>query len=457
MSDHGSSQPDDNDDSTPNDKKGDDAATPNPFAGTPFEALFSQFENVDVSGLIPGMGQGQVPDMNAIIGQVQRMFAERPSGSGPIDPAVTLDVARRTTAATGADPSPTASQQAAVADAVTLAEMWLDEVTELPRGATTSAAWSRAEWIENTSSSWHTLAEPIAEHVSAAMETAMPPELKAMAGPLLGILTQAGGAMFAQQLGRGLGELAAEVLSSTDIGLPLGPTGVAAVLPSGIAGFGEGLELRHSDVMLYVVLRECAHHRLFSAAPWLKGALVSAVAEFGRGTRIDLEAVERRITDLDVSQPDDIMAAMQNGLFDPDPTPEQQQALARLEHLLALVEGWVDEVVTQATAERMPTAAALAETMRRRRATGGPAEQTFASLVGLRLRPRRLRDAANLWAAVRDQHGAAGRDQYWLHPDVMPTPDDLDDPLAFAENAAQAPEGDEFDDALRKLLDEEQE
>ena len=94
--------------------------------------------------------------------------------------------------------------------------------------------------------------------------------------------------------------------------------------------------------------------------------------------------------------------------------------LERLETMLALVEGWVDEVVGQATEQRMPAAAALAETVRRARATGGPAEATFATLVGLELRPRRMRDAANLWAAVRDARGTEGRDAVWSHPDLVP-------------------------------------
>jgi len=437
-----------------NDDAGDDTPQ-NPFAGTPFEALFSQLGFTQAgatgpAGFLPNGPSGQVPDLNALMAQVQRMFTPH---DGTVDPSMTLDVARHTTAAGGPDPSPSPGQQAAVADAVQLAEMWLDQATDLPRGATTSAAWSRAEWIEHTAATWHTLAEPVAEHVVDAMGKALPEEVRTMAGPLIGMLSQAGGAMFAQQLGRGLGELAGEVLSSTDIGLPLGPAGTAAVLPANLDAFGDGLELRQSDVLLYVVLRECAHHRLFAAAPWLKGALVAAVEEYGRGTRIDLEAIERRASEFDPSRPQEIMQAMENGLFDPEPTPEQQQALARLEHLLALVEGWVDEVVTQATHERMPAAGALAETMRRRRASGGPAEQTFASLVGLQLRPRRLRDAVNLWAAVRDRQGAEARDRFWQHPDVLPSPTDLDDPLGFAEPRQDGEGDDPFDAELRRLLD----
>jgi putative hydrolase len=122
-------------------------------------------------------------------------------------------------------------------------------------------------------------------------------------------------------------------------------------------------------------------------------------------------------------------------MFEPQTTPEQQVALARLETLLALVEGWVDEVAAAAATDRLPGAAALRETLRRRRASGGPAEETFATLVGLELRPRRLRDAAALWRAVADKRGIAGRDEIWQHPDLLPDASDLDDPAAFVRRA----------------------
>jgi hypothetical protein len=69
--------------------------------------------------------------------------------------------------------------------------------------------------------------------------------------------------------------------------------------------------------------------------------------------------------------------------------------------------------------------------VRRRRATGGPAEQTFATLVGLELRPRRLREASAFWTTVRAARGVDGRDAVWAHPDLVPTTDDLVDPASF--------------------------
>jgi hypothetical protein len=118
-------------------------------------------------------------------------------------------------------------------------------------------------------------------------------------------------------------------------------------------------------------------------------------------------------------------------MFEPKITPGQEAAMAQLETLLALVEGWVDTVVADAVGDRLPGGPALRETLRRRRATGGPAEQTFATLIGLELRPRRLRVAADLWREVTASRGIEGRDALWAHPDLLPSLADLDDPAGF--------------------------
>ena len=122
------------------------------------------------------------------------------------------------------------------------------------------------------------------------------------------------------------------------------------------------------------------------------------------------------------------------GIFTPDDTPQQKAALARLETVLALIEGWVQHVVDSAATDRLPDVVRLAEAFRRRRAAGGPAEQTFAALVGLELRPRRLREAAALWAALTEHRGTAGRDALWGHPDLLPSEEDFADPNGYAQS-----------------------
>ena len=97
----------------------------------------------------------------------------------------------------------------------------------------------------------------------------------------------------------------------------------------------------------------------------------------------------------------------------------------------------MDTVVADAVGDRLPGAAALRETLRRRRATGGPAEQTFATLIGLELRPRKLRAAADLWREIGAARGTAGRDALWAHPDLLPSSKDLDDPAGFIDRDKQ--------------------
>lgn len=410
----------------------------NPFRGTPFEDMFRQL----------GSGSG---GLGAMFSQMRRLMEPY---EGSVNWNLAKDTARRAVLEHGPDPSPHAGQRNAALDALRLADMWLDKVTEVPAAAAHAMAWSRADWIEETLDSWKVLVEPIAAHAVTAMSSSMPEEAKAMMGPLAGMLKQAGGALFGQQIGVGLAHLASEVLSSSDIGIILGPSNLAAVLPHNLNRFATDLEATEADVMLYLMLRESAHHRLFAHATWLQAALIGAIEDFGRGMQIDVSSLEQSIGSFDPMNPAEIQEALGQGLFEPKPTPEQQRATDRLELLLALIEGWVDEVVTQATASTMPAAPALSEAMRRRRATRGPAEEAFASLVGLELRPRRLRDAAALWGALRAREGAAARDAVWSHPDLIPTAADLDDPLGFGTRPTEGISDAEFDAALEQLLDE---
>jgi putative hydrolase len=240
--------------------------------------------------------------------------------------------------------------------------------------------------------------------------------------------------MFGAQLGQGLAALAGEVVSATEVGLPLGPKGTGALVMANLDVLAAGLERPIADVQLFMALREAAHHRLFSHVPWLRQQVIDAVDAYGRGISIDSDAISSALAEIDPTNPESMQNALAGGLFQPQNTDAQNAALRRLETLLALIEGWVDTVVATAARDRMQGSDALAEAVRRRRASGGPAEQTFSSLVGLELRPRRLRDAASLWTAMTEQHGASTRDGLWNHPDLLPSTDDLDDPEGFARS-----------------------
>ncbi len=377
-----------------------------------------------------------------------RQFADLMSWQGgPVNWDLAKNIARQTVAQQG-DASVLDIDRAKVSEALRLADLWLEDVTEFPSGIRTAQAWSRAEWVEATLPVWSKLCDPIADRAVEAMSgllgddpgemAELPPEMRAMMGGLGGLgglsemMKRIGGMMVGGQTGAAVGALAAEVVSSTDVGLPLGPQGTGALLPAGVAAFGAGLSVDADEVRLFLALREAAHHRLFAHVPWLKSRLFAAVEDYARGITVDTSALREAMPQIDPTNPEALNEALSGAaLFQPEDTPEQKAALARLETVLALVEGWVSTVVEAAAKDRLPQADALAEAIRRRRATGGPAERTFATLVGLELRPRRLREAAAIWHGLTQARGVAGRDAIWAHPDLLPTADDFDDPDGF--------------------------
>ena len=378
-----------------------------------------------------------------------RQFADMLSyRGGPVNWDLAKNVARHAIVGAG-DPSVLDAQRREITEAVRLADLWLDEATAFPSGIRKIEAWSRSEWLEATFPVWAKLCDPIAAKGVEAMSgmfTAGPAQLGedvpeemrqalgALGGPggLGAMMRQLGGAMIGSQTGTAVGELAREVIGSADIGLPLGPEGTAALLPAGVAEFGRGLSVDAGEVRLFLALREAAHQRLFAHVPWLRAHLLGAVEQYASGISVDMARLQEAMPEVDITNPDALREALSGeGLFRPEDTPAQKAALTRLETALALVEGWVATVVSAAARERLTHADALAEAIRRRRATGGPAERTFATLVGLELRPRRLREAAAIWQGLTEARGIDGRDALWAHPDLLPAADDLENPDTF--------------------------
>lgn len=397
----------------------------------------------DPSGDPFGLG-GEGFDMSDL-GQIFTRLGEMFSGTGAMAAGgqqsgpVNYDLARQlATSSIGFVAPIPESTSSAITDAVRLAETWLDGATALPAGTTRTVAWTPTEWLDNTLDTWKRLCDPVAEQISTVWASALPQEAQAMAGPLLAMMSQMGGMAFGSQLGQALGKLSKEVLTSTDIGLPLGPKGVAALMPEAVDALTEGLEQPRSEVLTFLAAREAAHHRLFSHVPWLSSQLLSAVEAFAKGMKIDMSGIEdmaQGFNPASLADPAAMEQLLSQGMFEPKATPEQTAALERLETLLALIEGWVQTVVIAALGDRLPGTEALSETLRRRRGTGGPAEQTFATLVGLELRPRKMREAAALWEKLTEAVGSDARDAVWQHPDLLPGAADLDEPAAFIDRA----------------------
>jgi putative hydrolase len=339
--------------------------------------------------------------------------------------------------------------------AMATGSLWLDEVTEIASITSEPKLLSRELWVADSLGLFKDLATPVANRMSEALtenfKENLPEEFSGFMSQASGLMKSAGSVMFAMQMGQALGRMAEEVLSAGDIGLPIFKEPRPAFVAQNLAQLVDSLEEDSDQVYFYFVIRELAHARLFKQSKWLRDYTVNLITSYAREISIDNTRIIEMSENFDPADIGNIQKAFESGSLIAPRTPSQTIALERIETVLALIEGWVD-CVTQAATNRLPRSSAIAEVVRRKRSAGGPAEKTFLTLIGLELRPRKLREASAMWNQITDKVGIQKRDAIWSHPDLLPTDSDIQDPTALIAKLSNSAPEDDMDQALRDLL-----
>ena len=356
------------------------------------------------------------------------------------------------------DPSVSEDAERATTDAFRLAELWLAEATDFSVANRNARPLRRADWVKETMPGWQKFVLPIKENMSSALtdtlESQVPAEMKGILAGASSMFGSMSDSMFAMQIGQAVGALSESVLTGTEVGLPLLPHDTAVVVEQNVETFASEIDVDVSEVRIYLAAQELAHLALFERAPWLSDQVETALTRYAQGLKVDTSQIEDMASNIDPSNISDLSDNIRQGLFNPPTTDDQKKALTSLENLLAVIAGWVDVVVYEAC-KHLPGRDQIREALRRRRATAGPAEKTFSTLVGLQFNPRRLRDAAALFGYLETQGGAEARDQVFSHPDLLPTTQDLDDPLGYSERRqAEWTNESSIDEALSRILAE---
>lgn len=350
----------------------------------------------------------------------------------------------------------TDEQRAEITSAAALATLWLDSETSIPAVTTDAKLLTRELWVADALGLFQELSAPVAERMANAltevMQQNLPEELGQVSAGAGKFMRAAGGALFAMQLGQAIGKLSTSVISGGDVGLPIFADR-AALVPQNLGEFIEGLEIERDQAYIFILVRELTFARLFKHSRWLRDSVVGQVSAYAAEIAIDNESLRELAEQADLNNPEDLRRVLESGALIAARTEEQERALASIETLLALIEGWV-EVVTENSTKMLPKTSAIAEAVRRRRAAGGPAELTFGTLVGLELRPRRAREAATMWRALSDAVGTPKRDALWEHPDLLPTSEEIDNPALLIARVSGSSPADGIDEALKKWLDE---
>lgn len=106
--------------------------------------------------------------MRAAMGQFQFLMN---TTAGPVNWRMVEDSAKQAAYASG-DPAPTATEAEAARQAMTVADLWLDAVTDFASGPVTRDVWSKVAWVEHTIPTWKRICEPVALNVSRALSAA---------------------------------------------------------------------------------------------------------------------------------------------------------------------------------------------------------------------------------------------------------------------------------------------
>jgi len=425
-----------------------------------FEAFMREFlekgaQGMDVEKLAAAAGLPSDPaQMAALMAQLRAAMGQMANSDGSVNWKLASDQARQIAASETEPNSPETQQE--IRQALSIASLWLNGATSISELTTEPKFLTRELWVQDAMPLFQALSTPVAERMSAALSESLrdsaPEEIVGMIGNATSMMKSLGGALFAMQLGQSLGKLSSEVMTGGDIGLPIFADQRAAFVTQNIKAYVNALDVESDQVYIYLAVRELAHARLFKQSRWLREHVINQITQYASQIKIDTTRIEELTRDAESIDASALQEAFQNGAFIAERTDEQARALESIENTLALIEGWVDAVTDQATS-LLPKSIAIAEAIRRRRSTGGPAEKTFGTLVGLELRPRRLREAAQLWREIGHRLGNEKRDALWQHPDMLPTAEEIANPELLFTRLAQGPD-DGFDRALRDLLGE---
>ena len=420
-----------------------------PFGFTPGNSDDSN-EPVDFAAMMQQMQQ-----------QIQEQFSKlgiNATGFGGSTEALpknlVRDTAKKFATAQGSAPIG-ANDVSDVEQAISIAELWLNDATFFPQSPNSgSVALARTDWVDTTLAGWQTTVEPLAIGLSSAIGELLNQaqgeadqqenpfgqgNMQIPIGMISALLNSFIGSLVATQLGQAIGGLAGKVTGAHDVGLPLIDGAYPTLVPQNIKEWATDLDIPMEEIRIFHALREAAIARLFAHNPWLVSYIRTAITDYGKGINIDMEAIQEQAQQalesgngFDPSNPESFTIALNDGIFTPQETPAQRAALTKLETVLALIDGWSEEVVAHAAGDRLPNIGALQETLRRARATSAPAQQLFSSLFGLQVSPRLAREASAFWKQVRELKDVEARDRIWSG--ILPTADDLLTPESFLKS-----------------------
>ncbi|WP_026874395.1 zinc-dependent metalloprotease [Jiangella gansuensis] len=186
------------------------------------------------------------------------------------------------------------------------------------------------------------------------------------------------------------------------------------------------------DFRLWVTLHEETHRVQFTAVPWLRDHLAGEIEAFVAATDVDPAAFLTRAREAvralaeSARSPDTEVS-----ILDLVQTPAQKAVIDRVTAFMSLLEGHADVVMDGVGPEVIPSVETIRRRFQRRRYSSVGLDRTFRRLLGLDAKMRQYRDGAAFVNFVVDRVGMAGFNRVWESADMLPTKEEIADPIAW--------------------------
>lgn len=364
-----------------------------------------------------------------IFGDLGKLFSQQASS--------TWETARQFAVALATDslsePNVDPADRIALGELARVAELHVANVTGLSitrAGQTASIVpVTRAQWATATLDAYRDLLEPIGSVSSRTEDEETPIDpAQAMFGQIMKMI---GPVMMSMTAGSMVGNLARRSLGQYDLPIPRDGSELM-VVPANIDALADEWSLDPSDLRLWVCLSELTHHAVLSI-PHVRQRIDELLADYVRGFEADPDALESRLSDLDLANADSL-SGLQSVLGDPEvilgavQSPAQRVLLPQITALVTVIAGYVDWTMDSIGRGLIGSYQRLSEALRRRRVTAEAADRFIERIFGLELSQDQYDRGAAFASGVVERAGTEGLARLWRSARELPTPAEVDAP-----------------------------
>jgi putative hydrolase len=389
------------------------------------------------SGPPSPFGDGNPFQNMPLFSDLAKLFQQQ----GPVNWDAARQLALSIAAGEESEPNPDPLDRVKIEQLARVAELHVAQATGLTpsvtgRGVTVQPV-IRSVWAHRTLEEYQPLFAQLADSLHGQAPDVMAPDEVPSASDPLAWLPQLmqliGPTMLGMTAGSMVGHLARRSFGQYDLPLPRRPSDELIVVTANIDDFGSEWSLPPDDLRLWVCLHEIAMHAVLGV-PHVRERLLALLNDYLAGFQADAGGLERRLDELDMSDPTGGMAELQSMFGDPEvllgamQSPAQLELLPRLEALVAVIVGYVDNVMDRIGHNLVGSYSMVTEAVRRRRVEADQSHRFVERLFGLELSQAQYDRGTRFIDGVVEREGVEGLDRLWSSSRMLPTPAEVDAP-----------------------------